>query len=417
MAWLEREESGRYHVAFRFGNNKFKRSLKTDSETEAQTRLFRLEENIRLVESGRMTMPEGADAATFLLSDGKLERKIVIPAPTLLAPLLDKYCEDLPEGVIESNSLYTAKIHINHLKRVLGTDFQIARLGHADLQSYVVSRTKQKGRRAKPISPVTIKKELSTFSTIWSWAMTRGYVNIPFPNKNLRFPKTAEKPPFQTWKTIELQISRGGLSEVEKAELWDCLFLTLADISQLLEYVRVHATVPFLYPMCVMAAHTGARRSEIVRSQVNDLDIEAHTVLIHEKKRARGRRTTRSVPLSPTLHKVITDWLKVHPGGNCTFAWSPTEAPSQVRTGVAVPLLPSDASDLLDRTLHGSRWANIRGWHIFRHSFISNCAAKGIDQRIIDAWSGHQTDEMRKRYLHLFPDTQQQAMLSVFGNH
>ena len=57
----------------------------------------------------------------------------------------------------------------------------------------------------------------------------------------------------------------------------------------------------------------------------------------------------------------------------------------------------------------------IRGWHVFRHSFISNCAAKGIDQRMIDRWSGHQTDEMRKRYTHLFPDSQRQAIQLVFG--
>jgi hypothetical protein len=68
MAWLEQEESGRYHVAFRFGTSKFKRSPKTTNETEAQTRLVRLEENTRLLESGRMTMPDGTDAATFLLA-------------------------------------------------------------------------------------------------------------------------------------------------------------------------------------------------------------------------------------------------------------------------------------------------------------------------------------------------------------
>jgi site-specific recombinase XerD len=36
------------------------------------------------------------------------------------------------------------------------------------------------------------------------------------------------------------------------------------------------------------------------------------------------------------------------------------------------------------------------GRHILRHSFASNCAAKGIDQRLLDAWLGH-TIEIRKR--------------------
>jgi integrase len=69
----------------------------------------------------------------------------------------------------------------------------------------------------------------------------------------------------------------------------------------------------------------------------------------------------------------------------------------------------------LRRSLRGSRWAVIRGWHIARHSFASNCAAKGIDQRLIDRWLGHTTDEMRRRYQHLIPNQEQQAIGAVFG--
>ena len=43
MAWLEREPSGHFHVRFRIGTRKFKRSLKTKSESAAETRRVRLE--------------------------------------------------------------------------------------------------------------------------------------------------------------------------------------------------------------------------------------------------------------------------------------------------------------------------------------------------------------------------------------
>ena len=43
------------------------------------------------------------------------------------------------------------------------------------------------------------------------------------------------------------------------------------------------------------------------------------------------------------------------------------------------------------------------GFHTYRHSFASNLAAMGVDPRIVDLWMGHQTEAMRKRYLHLFP--------------
>ena len=53
---------------------------------------------------------------------------------------------------------------------------------------------------------------------------------------------------------------------------------------------------------------------------------------------------------------------------------------------------------------------------MFRHSFCSNCAAKGIDQRLINAWVGHQTEEMVRRYRHLIPNQQQEAIRVVYGD-
>jgi integrase len=40
-----------------------------------------------------------------------------------------------------------------------------------------------------------------------------------------------------------------------------------------------------------------------------------------------------------------------------------------------------------------------------------------VDQRIIDEWMGHQTEEMRKRYRHLLPDQQQMAIDLVVGGN
>jgi integrase len=153
--------------------------------------------------------------------------------------------------------------------------------------------------------------------------------------------------------------------------------------------------------MMVMAAQTGARRSELVRSQVHDFDFDFNIVRLQERKRAKGKRTTRSVPLSPLARQTMEEWLN-QTNGRYTFGCN------------GEPLTVDIASDHFRRTLTGSKWEKIRGWHVFRHSFISNCAAKGIDQRIIDGWSGHQTEAMRRRYTHLFPDAQQAAMVSVF---
>ena len=152
--------------------------------------------------------------------------KPTLPAPLTLSKLFQEYLGHLPDGAMESNSLYTAKIHMAHFERVLGKAFSVRGLSLDDLQGYVQQRGKEKGRRKGRVSPTTMRKELSSFSAVWSWARATNRVEGAFPNKGLRFPKTNEKPPFQTKEEIDRQIARGGLTENEQEALWDCLYLS-----------------------------------------------------------------------------------------------------------------------------------------------------------------------------------------------
>ncbi len=57
----------------------------------------------------------------------------------------------------------------------------------------------------------------------------------------------------------------------------------------------------------------------------------------------------------------------------------------------------------------------LKGFHALRHSFISCLASEGVDQRIIDDFVGHCSEEQRRRYRHLVPDVKQKAIAGVFG--
>jgi integrase len=305
-----------------------------------------------------------------------------------------------------------------------------------------IDRRRQAKRRGKPLSPVTLKKEVASLRAAWNWATSVGLVSGAFCGKGMVYPKSDEKPPFQTWQEIERCIARGGLTAREEVALWECLFLTQAELTELLAFVQTHALHGWVYPAVAFAAHTGARRSEVCRVRLQDLDLEGETVLIHEKKRMKGKRTTRRVPLSPFLKQVLQDWLAVHPGGQHLFCHGdlvprsrtrslktgylgpklrPTTLPARMatvrlrpRSGLR-PLTRDEANDHFKRTLAESKWRVLRGWHALRHSFISICAGRGVDQRLIDSWVGHQTEEMRKRYRHLIPSTEKAAIRSVFG--
>jgi integrase len=416
MAWLEQHPtSAHFKICFRWGGKKFKKTVKTTSLSDAEIALARFNENLNLLERGRMELPPGADIGTFLLSDGKLNGQPPASSPALLTlgDLREAYVAVHSNGALEENSLATVCMHLRHVVATLGKSFRLASLNPGDLQRHI-DRRARKRYRGRSLSAVTLRKEMASFRACWNWGVQAGQLRQMFPGRGLKYPKTDEKPPFQTRAEIERQIARGGLAETEIRQLWDSLVLTRPEIAQLLEHVRLRTAQPFLYPMVCLAAHTGARRSELLRLRVDDVDFGSGTVLIHEKKRARGRRTSRRVPLSAFVQTVLREWLTVHPGGQCLFGQAAVIRNKSHRLE-PIPVTRDEAHDHFRRALEGSVWAVLRGWHVLRHSFASNCAAAGIDQRLINEWMGHQTEEMVRRYRHLFPDQQRLAIDKVFG--
>ncbi len=320
MAWLEQHPTaGTYQIVFRVGAAKFKRSLKTEDAREAAGRLARVEENLRLIEAGRLVLPEHGDLAAFLLSDGKLNGKPQVAERLLLQGVLKRYREALPEGALEPESLRIAELHIRHFVRLLGVRTVLGDIDLAHLQRYVLKRSKEQGKRGLRVSVGTVRKELATLTTMWNWATEHGFVFGPLPKRGLRFPKLDEHAPFQTYPQIIRQLQRGRLTTVEEAQLWDCLYLSTMEIEEILTVVRERAAYRFLHPMLMMAAHTGARRSELCRSREADVDFASATLLIREKKRTKGKRTTRLVPLTPQLKQTLQRWFEEKEGSPFIF--------------------------------------------------------------------------------------------------
>src|SRR6202042_3444784 len=121
--------------------------------------------------------------------------------------------------------------------------------------------------------------------------------------------------PFMTMAEIERQLAGGG----DPDTFWECLYLQANELAELLALVKEKATHTWIYPLFCFAAHTGARRSEIIRALVADVDFTGNTVLVREKKRTRGQRTTRRVPLTPFLKEVLKEWLAIHPEDPALF--------------------------------------------------------------------------------------------------
>ncbi len=437
MASLQ-ERNGSFRILFFHLGKLHAFTVGKVNEDEARQKAAQVDYLLMRLKQRLLTVPDGIDIVTFVEHDGKppvAANDNVAFNPrqaTSVSGLKERYLSTFGNGTIEANSLDTCKLHLSHFCRVLGDGFLLAELTLAKLQEYVNKRAKV------GTAPTTIRKEVATLRAAWNWGEPMNITSGRFPSRGLRYPKADEKPPFMTREEIERQIAVGG----NQAVLWECLYLTAAEVSEILAHVKEKAAHPWLYPLFYFAAHTGARRSEILRALVADVDFRANVVTIREKKRSKGQRTTRRVPLTPFLREVLQEWLKQHPGGSALFCHAgpvfrskkrslttghqnQKVRPSSLKGRLATvrqreqpvqgALTRNEVSDHFNRVLAGSKWEVVRGLHTLRHSFISACASKGVDQRLVQEWAGHMNEATSRRYRHLWPSTQQEAIRGVFG--
>jgi integrase len=429
-----------YRVVFMHAGKKHGFSLDTGDRQTAEALRGGVEKTLMLMGQGALRLPDGADFLTFVKTGGQTTDPPK-PAPDAvpLGVFCDRYLAAHSGGAMEANSLATVGMHLGHFVRTLGARFSVGALALEDLQRHVDERRKKR-YRGKTLSPVTLRKEVASFRAAWNWGVVAKVVSGPFPSNGLVYPKGDEKPPYMTRAEVERKLP--GLSAAEATGLWECLYLRKEEINELLSFVKDSSGQPWIYPMVATAALTGARRSELLRAEVADVDLGAETLLVREKKRSKKQRTTRHVSLTPLLKAVLAEWLVAHPGGRFLFCQSgvvnrsktrsrttghqsgESRAKSQMgrtatvkeRGGVGItPVTKDEAHDHLKRTLAGSKWEVMRGYHVLRHSFISCLAAAGVDQRIIDDFVGHSTPEQQRRYRHLIPDVKQKAIAGVFG--
>jgi len=405
MASLEFDPaSGRFRVRFRYAGQAYKRSLRTKQRRVAMASLGQVEETLRLLELGMTEVPSQVEVGAFIVSGARSrhEKRPQSPVQTL-AKLFSVYEQELPPGAKEERTLEGERIHFKHLLRHLKPTTKTATLSTNSVQMYVGKRSKDKFH-GKFIGPDTIKKEITTLRLVWNWAKKQGYLDSPPPVDSIIYPKRDEKPPFMTIAEIERRISRGGVSDAHEAELWEALYLTRNEVEELLYHASKQQREPFVYPMFILVAHTGMRRSELLRSEVSDFDFEGRTISVREKKRSRKHALSfRRVPMSALVEKVFKEYFSKNTGNVYTLARLNGQALSQ-----------GDATRNFKAALKASQWKNVRGFHVLRHSFASNAAAEGIDQRMIDEWMGHQTEEMQRRYRHLAPSQQHAAIDAVF---
>jgi integrase len=404
------QKDGIFHVRFRFRGKEFKKSLKTTDRSAADVALHVIELTIHRLLTGQTAVPEGVDPGDFILSGGTLKEPVepTPPAPAPVKPstnaLIAEYKESQKHLLAPSYHASQA-MHLRHLVRHLGrlADAACDQVTFRDLDHYLKKRLGERHEN-------TAERERITIRQFFKWAVEQGHLTES-PAAGLKRIKGGEdRDPFRTIGEINRVIERGGLSDEDVLTLWECLYLNPQEIAGLLATVRGNAKVDYSFLLHAIPAYTGMRRGEVLKLRWIDLDLHGDYVYARSRKQSRDKKeTVRRIDLHPELKMDLLAWREQRPRGQYVI----------YEPDVLQQISNDRANRCFWQPMRHTAWClnNSRDWfkvgfHTYRHSFASNLASAGVDQRVIDEFMGHQTEAMRRRYRHLFPKDRRSAIES-----
>ena len=401
------QKGGVYVARFRFQGKEYKKSLGTGDRAGAQAALAQVELTLHRLLVGLVKVPAGVDPGDYVVSGGTLEAPVA-KAPVRAVPsvsaTIDAYLANL--GHLAPSNRSTVGTHLRNLAKKLGTKAKapVDRVEQRDLEAFLQARLRER-------SHTTVAKERATAIGLFAWAVGQGYLERSPAASLTKVKSGGDAPVFRTAAEIGVTAARGGLTKAEEWALWDGLYLTPAEISGVLALVRERGQVGLvLRPARHPRLHRPCAAGEVLRLRWADVEFDQGGLVARSKKQSRQAvETKRRIDLHPELKAILTDWQAKRPRGQYVVC----------HAGSVEALLPAEANRRLWQPLRGTAWclASRRnrfkiGFHTYRHSFASNLAAAGVDQRVIDEFMGHTTEAMRKRYRHLLPSSRRSAIES-----
>jgi integrase len=224
---------------------------------------------------------------------------------------------------------------------------------------------KWKRARAKSVQPSTVNRELTVLKHIlkmavkWELASVNPAAGVsPFPTQEGRIRFASEQ-----------------------------------ELPLLLEACRNEVTSPWLYPLVVLALHTGARQGELLQLRWEDLDLERGLIYFNRTK----NRKLKTVPMNRPVREAI-EWLSNHRYGEHLFMWPWGEEIGR--------------TTVYDAFKKACQTAGVEGFrfHDLRHTAASYLVMSGVDLPTVKELLGHREIEMTLRYSHLAPTHKAKAV-------
>ena len=392
-----RKRKNVYQVRFYHKGQKRQVSLGRVELKQAKHALRQVEARLASLQSGLDELPEDVSLEEYLLHGPQAE-----PAPESRGTIHDmivRYREaHRPPAKAESTTI-TERTHLDRFAAYASESglTDPGDITREDLEDYLQRFLNEPStrRRGKTTSPNTVNRHLRTLKQLFAYGAEYGWTeeNVCTPVKECESVESDLR--FMTKWEIEEAIERGGRTEDEIDEMWRYRYLPDEEMKVFLNHVD--QVDNGFYPLVCGYACTGARCGELLRLEWSDVDLPRHKLWLRSRKQSkRTRETSRQIPINDRLSDALYR-QHLHTGTK------------RYVFGDEYMFSSKTAYKRIERTLRGSEYERIR-YHNLRHSFASNLAAAGVDDRIIDKLMGHTTEAMRRRYQHLRPEKSESAV-------
>ena len=159
-----------------------------------------------------------------------------------------------------------------------------------------------------------------------------------------------------------------------------------------------HAFADRMTPLITLSLKTGMRRGELFDLDWSCVDLDKKVITVRGETSKSSK--TRHIPLSPTAHQTLVEWLQQAP----------------VPDGL---VFPADDGGRLDNVK--TSWNSILmkagiekfRWHDMRHDFASKLVMNGVPLNTVRELCGHANLNTTLRYAHLAPDHKADAVALI----
>jgi len=255
-----------------------------------------------------------------------------------------------------------------HLSEPLG-NLHIAKITPEDVEAI-------KGGLVKAgKAPATIKHIVGLIGKIYNYLMRWGIYSGPNPIRTVHIPKVDNR---------------------------RMRFLTKEEAATLLTSLKKRSL--YTWRISMMSLYTGMRASEIIRLKGEHVDLDKGQVQVRDTKKSSNNR----VVYLPSPIKELLSHIDISPGKN---VFPMPAGGSYIKVNSTFARTVKDIG--LNEGMTDSRDKVV--FHSLRHTFASWMVMQGKSLYLVGTLLGHSTAEMTKRYAHLAPETQREAVEAIEG--